>query len=103
MSAGHGSPPAPVPRAAASGFQKRSSARAAGVLQFRARAGPLAREVLMRRRELRRGFDMRLSIARLLIALTVLFATVQFRAQAQGQERVPRIGWLQNNSAEFAP
>ena len=46
---------------------------------------------------------MRLSIARLLIALTVLSATVQFRAQAQGQERVPRVGWLQNNSAEFAP
>jgi len=45
---------------------------------------------------------MRLTLARLLIGLAALFVT-QFRAEAQRQQRLPHVGWLQNNSDDFAP
>jgi putative tryptophan/tyrosine transport system substrate-binding protein len=45
---------------------------------------------------------MRLTLARFLVGLAALFVT-QFRAEAQGQQRLPHVGWLQNNSADFPP
>jgi len=43
---------------------------------------------------------MRLTLARLLIGLAALFVT-QFHAEAQRQQRLPHVGWLQNNSDDF--